>query len=60
LECDSSNAAHVALSNLVESAHIEHDGVLRMKPVVQVEASSETILVTWMGTAGTGKAKKVA
>lgn len=59
-EFDRLNSKHISLSQLVASAHGQHDSVLRKKIIAQIEAASEKILVSWMSKMGKGKAKKVA
>lgn len=59
-EFDSSNSAHTKLSKLVESAHAQHDSMLRKKIVAQVEAESDKILAAWMTYKNKKFAKKAA
>lgn len=47
-EYDSTNAAHVALSKLVEKSHREHNAVKRAPLVAQVEKDGEAVLASWI------------
>jgi SAM-dependent methyltransferase len=47
-EYDTRNAAHVALSKLVEKSHHEHNTEQRMLLTSQVEKDGEAVLATWI------------
>jgi hypothetical protein len=44
------NPRHVALAELVERAHDEHDAVLRLALLAKIHASGEAILASWATT----------
>jgi hypothetical protein len=45
-EYDAKNAAHVALSKLVEKSHNEHNAAKRACLVTQVETDGETVAIS--------------
>ena len=47
-EYDAMDAAHVALSKLVEKSHNEHDAVKRAQLVAKVGKDGEVVLVAWI------------
>jgi len=47
-EYDAKNAAHVALSKLVEKSHNEHDAAKRTRLVAKVEKDGEIVLAAWI------------
>ncbi len=49
-EYDVKNTAHVALSNLVEKSHGEHDAKKRALLVARIQKNGETVLTTWLLT----------